>query len=59
MTLAELIDAVNGMKDDAAKNGIAAADIEVTTITNRGAVKPLKGWRAYDVRVNGPVLLTR
>lgn len=59
MTLTELIDAVDGMKADAAKNGVPADSIEVKTITDRGAVKRIKGWRAYDVRVNGPVLLTR
>jgi len=59
MQLDELLEAVNAMVLDAHSNGKHAKDVEVKTVTDRGAVKPLKGYRPFDVRTDGPVLLTK
>ena len=59
MQLDELFDAVSAMVLDATKNGQQASEVEVQTITERGTVKPLKGYRPFDVRTGGPALLTK
>lgn len=59
MTLAELLAAVNHMVTDAAGNNLRPEDVEVMTITDRGAVRVIKGSRVFDSRTQGPVLLTK
>lgn len=57
MNLAELAEAVSTMVNDASGNGTALTDVQVVTISNRGTIKPIKGYRPYDVRSGCPVLL--
>lgn len=59
MTLEELVNAVQAMIADAQGNGIIAAHVTVKTITDRGAVKDIKGYRPFDTRTGGPVLLIK
>lgn len=59
MTLAELVSTALQMVNDVEGNGLRPEDVEVMTITDRGAVKVIKGSRVFDARTQGPVLLTR